>query len=111
MTPSTRPAAVRRAPVPRIILQIASRRAPSAMRIPIFQWDAPRALFQTSIIDLGPYRGSWKYAVAPDGERFLIRRAGPRPRVPRSRFSTSVRLREGGPDVRASAVEHPEGLA
>ena len=37
-----------------------------------FQWDAPRALFQTAIIDLGPYRGSWKYAVAPDGERFLI---------------------------------------
>jgi Tol biopolymer transport system component len=37
-----------------------------------FQWDAPRALFQTAVIDLGPYRGSWKYAVAPDGERFLI---------------------------------------
>jgi dipeptidyl aminopeptidase/acylaminoacyl peptidase len=37
-----------------------------------FQWDAPRALFQTAVTDLGPYRGSWKYAVAPDGERFLI---------------------------------------
>jgi Tol biopolymer transport system component len=37
-----------------------------------FQWDAPRALFQTAIIDLGPHRGSWKYAVHPDGERFLI---------------------------------------
>ncbi len=37
-----------------------------------FQWDAPRALFQTAVTDLGPYGGSWKYAVAPDGERFLI---------------------------------------
>jgi Tol biopolymer transport system component len=37
-----------------------------------FQWDAPRALFQTAVVDLGPHRGSWKYAVAPDGERFLI---------------------------------------
>jgi hypothetical protein len=36
------------------------------------QWDAPRALFQTDIVDLGPHRGSWGYAVAPDGDRFLI---------------------------------------
>lgn len=37
-----------------------------------FRWDAPRALFQTAVVDLGPHRGSWSYAVAPDGERFLI---------------------------------------
>jgi hypothetical protein len=37
-----------------------------------FQWDAPRALFQTAVVDLGPYRGSHSYDVAPDGERFLI---------------------------------------
>jgi hypothetical protein len=36
------------------------------------RWDAPRPLFQTAIVDLGPYRGSWSYAVSPDGERFLI---------------------------------------
>jgi Tol biopolymer transport system component len=35
------------------------------------EWDAPRALFQTAIVDLGPFRGCWGYAVAPDG-RFLI---------------------------------------
>jgi eukaryotic-like serine/threonine-protein kinase len=37
-----------------------------------FQWDAPRPLFQTAVVDLGPYRGSRNYAVAPDGERFLV---------------------------------------
>ena len=37
-----------------------------------FQWDAPQPLFQTAIVDLGPYRGTWTFAVAPDGERFLI---------------------------------------
>jgi hypothetical protein len=37
-----------------------------------FQWDAPRPLFQTAIIDLGPFRGCWGYAVSPDGQRFLI---------------------------------------
>ncbi|HYN01226.1 MAG TPA: protein kinase [Vicinamibacteria bacterium] len=37
-----------------------------------FEWDAPRPLFQTEIVDLGPFRGSWGYAVAPDGQRFLI---------------------------------------
>jgi len=37
-----------------------------------FQWDAPRPLFQTAIVDLGPFRGCWGYAVAPDGQRFLI---------------------------------------
>jgi hypothetical protein len=37
-----------------------------------FQWDAPRPLFQTAIVDLGPFRGCRSYAVAPDGERFLI---------------------------------------
>jgi Tol biopolymer transport system component len=49
-----------------------------------FQWDAPRPLFQTQIVDLGPFRGCWGYAVAPDGQRFLIltRRAqGPSPAV------------------------------
>jgi len=37
-----------------------------------FQWDAPRPLFETAIVDLGPFRGCWGYAVAPDGQRFLI---------------------------------------
>jgi eukaryotic-like serine/threonine-protein kinase len=37
-----------------------------------FQWDAPRALFQTAIVDLGAFRSCWGYAVAPDGKRFLI---------------------------------------
>ena len=37
-----------------------------------FEWDAPRPLFQTEIVDLGPFRGCWGYAVAPDGQRFLI---------------------------------------
>jgi serine/threonine protein kinase/Tol biopolymer transport system component len=37
-----------------------------------FQWDAPRPLFQTAIVDLGPFRGAGGYAVAPDGQRFLI---------------------------------------
>jgi len=37
-----------------------------------FQWDSPRALFQTAIVDLGPFRGSWAYAVAPDSKRFLV---------------------------------------
>jgi Tol biopolymer transport system component len=49
-----------------------------------FQWDSPRPLFQTDIVDLGPYRGSWGYAVAPDGDRFLIltrRPQGPTPAV------------------------------
>ena len=32
----------------------------------------PRPLFQTEIVDLGPFRGCWGYAVAPDGQRFLI---------------------------------------
>ena len=35
-------------------------------------WDAPRALFQTAIVDLGPFRACASYAVAPDGQRFLI---------------------------------------
>ncbi len=49
-----------------------------------FQWDAARPLFQTAIVDLGPFRGSWGYAVAPDGRRFLIltrRPQGPSPAV------------------------------
>ena len=49
-----------------------------------FQWDAPRPLFQTAIVDLGPFRGCWGYAVAPDGQRFLIltrRPQGPSPAV------------------------------
>ena len=49
-----------------------------------FQWDAPRPLFQTAIVDLGPFRGHWGYAVAPDGKRFLIltrRPQGPSPAV------------------------------
>ena len=49
-----------------------------------FQWDTPRPLFQTDIVDLGPYRGSWGYAVAPDGNRFLIltrKPQGPSPAV------------------------------
>jgi eukaryotic-like serine/threonine-protein kinase len=49
-----------------------------------FQWDTPRTLFQTDIVDLGPYRGTWGYAVAPDGNRFLIltrRPQGPGPAV------------------------------
>ena len=37
-----------------------------------FQWDAPQALFQTAIVDLGPHRGCWGYAITPDGERFII---------------------------------------
>ncbi len=50
----------------------------------VFQWNTPRPLFQTDIVDLGPYRGSWGYAVAPDGNRFLIltrRPQGPSPAV------------------------------
>jgi Tol biopolymer transport system component len=50
----------------------------------VFQWDTPKPLFQTDIVDLGPYRGSWGYAVAPDGNRFLIltrRPQGPSPAV------------------------------
>jgi Tol biopolymer transport system component len=49
-----------------------------------FQWDAPRPLFQTEIVDLGPFRGCWGYAVAPDGQSFLIltrRPQGPSPAV------------------------------
>jgi eukaryotic-like serine/threonine-protein kinase len=49
-----------------------------------FQWDAPRPLFPTAIVDLGTQRGNWEYMVAPDGKRFLIltRRAqGPSPAV------------------------------
>jgi serine/threonine protein kinase len=49
-----------------------------------FQWDAPRPLFQTAIVDLGPFRGCSGFAVAPDGERFLIlsrRPQGPSPAV------------------------------
>ena len=38
----------------------------------VFRWEAPRPLFQTDVSDLGPHRGSWTYAVAPDGDRFLI---------------------------------------
>jgi serine/threonine protein kinase len=38
----------------------------------VFQWEAARPLFQTDIADLGPHRGSWTYAVAPDGDRLLI---------------------------------------
>jgi serine/threonine protein kinase len=38
----------------------------------VFQWDAPRPLFQTDVVHLGPRRGAWTYAVAPDGDRFLI---------------------------------------
>ena len=37
-----------------------------------FQWDAPRPLFQTAIVDLGPFRGCSSFAVSPDGQRFLI---------------------------------------
>jgi dipeptidyl aminopeptidase/acylaminoacyl peptidase len=37
-----------------------------------FQWDAPRPLFQTAIVDLGTFRGCSGFAVAPDGQRFLI---------------------------------------
>jgi len=37
-----------------------------------FRWEAPRALFQTDVADLGPHRGAWTYAVAQDGDRFLI---------------------------------------
>lgn len=47
-----------------------------------FEWDAPRPLFQTAIVDLGPFRGCWGYAVAP--QRFLIltrRPQGPSPAV------------------------------
>jgi len=36
-----------------------------------FEWEAPRALFQTAIVDVGAYWGSQTYAVAPDG-RFLV---------------------------------------
>jgi len=49
-----------------------------------FRWDAPQPLFQTDIVDLGPFRGSWGYAVAPEGDRFLIltrRPQGPSPAV------------------------------
>jgi len=49
-----------------------------------FRWDTPRTLFKTDIVDLGPYRGAWGYAVAPDGNRFLIttrRPQGPSPAV------------------------------
>lgn len=35
-------------------------------------WEAPRPLFQTAMIDLGPFRGCSGFAVAPDGQRFLI---------------------------------------
>jgi Tol biopolymer transport system component/tRNA A-37 threonylcarbamoyl transferase component Bud32 len=38
----------------------------------VFRWEAPRPLFQTDVADLGPHRGSWTYAVAPDGDRLLI---------------------------------------
>ena len=38
----------------------------------VFRWEAPRPLFQTDVSDLGPHRGSWTYAVAPDGDRLLI---------------------------------------
>ena len=38
----------------------------------VFQWEAPRPLFQTDVADLGPHRGNWTYAVAPDGDRLLI---------------------------------------
>ena len=47
-----------------------------------FQWDAPRPLFPTAIVDLGTQRGNWEYMVAPDGKRFLIltrRPQGPSP--------------------------------
>ena len=37
-----------------------------------FEWDAPRALFQTAIVDVGAFRGCGSYAVAPDGQRFLV---------------------------------------
>ncbi|HSG01753.1 MAG TPA: hypothetical protein VLA20_11500, partial [Vicinamibacterales bacterium] len=49
-----------------------------------FRWDTPRTLFKTDIVDLGPYRGAWGYAVGPDGNRFLIttrRSQGPSPAV------------------------------
>jgi hypothetical protein len=49
-----------------------------------FQWDPPRPLFQTAIVDLGPFRGCWGYAVAPDNQRFLIlsrRPQGPSPAI------------------------------
>jgi len=49
-----------------------------------FQWDAPRPLFQTAIVDLGPFRGGWGWAVAPDGQRFLVlsrRPQGPSPAI------------------------------
>jgi Tol biopolymer transport system component len=35
-----------------------------------FEWDAPRPLFQTAIVDLGLFRGCWGYAVVL--QRFLI---------------------------------------
>jgi len=49
-----------------------------------FRWDTPRALFKTDIVDLGPYRGAWGYAIGPDGNRFLVttrRPQGPSPAV------------------------------
>jgi Tol biopolymer transport system component len=49
-----------------------------------FQWDAPRPLFQTALADLGPFRGCWGYAVAPDNQHFLIlsrRPQGPSPAI------------------------------
>jgi eukaryotic-like serine/threonine-protein kinase len=63
----------------RQMMSVGVRAAASA-----FQWDTPRPLFQTDIVDLGPYRGSWGYAVAPDGNRFLIltrKPQGPGPAV------------------------------
>ena len=38
----------------------------------VFRWEAAQELFQTDIVDLGPHRGAWTYAVAQDGERLLI---------------------------------------
>ena len=37
-----------------------------------FRWEAPQELFQTAIVDLGPHRGTWGYAITPDGDRFII---------------------------------------
>jgi hypothetical protein len=62
----------------RQMMAVRLRSAPKGL-----EWDAPRALFQTAIVDLGPYRGCWGYAVAKDG-RFLIltrRPQGPRPAI------------------------------
>lgn len=63
-----------------------------------FEWEAPRPLFQTAIVDLGPFRGCWTYAVAPDGQRFLIltrRPQGSSPAVAVVGFDPEAALQPG----------------